>query len=99
MHSTGAARVVGPASHARHADLQQAEYYQNLLDEMRAEVNAELAAHRASRARREHDGDVFGISRLHRIIRLKETELVSINQLADALSIRFPTSQTYQPEF
>jgi hypothetical protein len=94
---TSVARIVRPAPPARRADLQQAEYYQNLLDEMRAEVNDELAAHRASRAKREHDGDLFGISRLHRMIRFKETELTTIDQLADALSARFPTSQTYQP--
>jgi hypothetical protein len=58
-----------------------------------------LFVHRAARERREQRGDVFGISRLHRIIRLKETELVTIDQLSDALSDRFPTSQTYQPGF
>jgi hypothetical protein len=96
---TSAARVIGHVSPARHADLQQAEYYQNLLDEMRAEINQELFVHRAARERREQRGDVFGISRLHRIIRLKETELVTIDQLSDALSDRFPASQTYQPGF
>jgi hypothetical protein len=95
--TSAAAKVVGLAPHVRHADLQQAEYYQILLDEIRAEVNQELADHRASLARRERTGHLFGINRLHRLIRLKESELTTISQLTDALSARFPTSQTYSP--
>lgn len=96
--NSAAARVVDLAPHARHADLQQAEYYQILLDELRADVNEELAEHRASLARREQNGDLLGISRLQRMVRLKQTELTTINRLTDALSARFPTSQTYQPQ-
>jgi hypothetical protein len=91
------ATVVDLGRHDRHADLQQAEYYQSLLDGLRAEVNEELAHHRASLARREEHGDWFGISRLQRIIRMKQTELTTIDRLTDALTARFPTSQTYQP--
>jgi hypothetical protein len=95
--NSAAARVVDPAPSARHADMQQAEYYQLLLDELRSQLRKELADHRASLARRELNGDLFGISRLHRIIRLKETELTTITQLTDALNARFPTAQAYQP--
>jgi hypothetical protein len=91
-----AAEVVGLGRHDRHADLQQAEYYQSLLDDLWAEVNEELAHHRASLAKREQHGDLFGIRRLQRIIRVKQTELTTIDRLTDALSARFPTSQTYQ---
>jgi len=95
--TAASAKVVDLASSARHADILQAEYYQVLLDELRTELQKELAAHRASLAKRELNGDLFGISRLHRIIRQKETELTTINQLTDALNDRFPTVQTYQP--
>lgn len=92
-----AATVVDLGRHDQHADLQQAEYYQSLLDDLRAEVNAELAHHRAALAKREQHGDVFGIRRLQRIIRMKQTELTTIDRLTDALTARFPTSQTCQP--
>ncbi|MBB5160184.1 hypothetical protein [Mycobacterium sp. AZCC_0083] len=81
-----------------HADLQQAEYYQSMLDDLRARADDELAHHRASLAKREQKADLYGIKRLHRIIRAKETELATIDVLTDALSARFPTSQTYRPD-
>ena len=76
---------------ASHADLRQAEYYQEMLDELRTEVKAELAHHYASLAVRETNGDAPRVGP-QRIIRVKEAELAEIDQLTDALSSRFPTS-------
>jgi hypothetical protein len=77
---------------ASHADLRQAEYYQEMLDELRTEVKAELAHHYASLAVRETNGDAPRVGRSQRIIRVKEAELAEIDRLTDALSSRFPTS-------
>src|ERR1700736_877369 len=77
---------------ASHADLRQAEYYLEMLDELRTEVKAELAHHHASLAVRETNSDAPRIRRSQRIIRVKEAELAEIDRLTDALSSRFPTS-------
>jgi hypothetical protein len=77
---------------ASHADLRQADYYQEMLDELRTEVKAELAHHYASLAVRETNGDAPSVRRSQRIIRVKEAELAEIDRLTDALSSRFPTS-------
>ena len=74
-----------------HADLRQAEYYQGMLDHLRAEVEAALAHHNASLAVREADGDAPRAKRSQRIIRVKEAELAEIDRLANAISSRFPT--------
>ncbi|WP_319451217.1 MULTISPECIES: hypothetical protein [unclassified Mycobacterium] len=84
--------AVDPAAGASHGDLRQAEYYQELLEDLRAAVNDELAHHYASLAARETADDASGARRAQRIIRVKETELAVIDQLADALISRFPTS-------
>src|ERR1700730_8983226 len=75
---------------ASHADLRQAEYYQEMLDELRTEVKAELAHHYASLAVRETNGDAPRVGP-QRIIRVKEAELAEIDRLTDALSSRFPS--------
>ena len=72
-------------------DVRQAEYYLDLLDELRAAVTEDLAHQRASLARRELDGVGFGVSRLQRAVRMTEAELATLTRLADALSSRFPT--------
>jgi hypothetical protein len=76
-----------------HADLRQAEYYQGVFDVLRATVNEELTHHRALLALHSANGDVSAVSRLQRIIRVKEAELAEIDHVTDALSCRFPTSQ------
>jgi hypothetical protein len=90
-HPAGAA--VDPGTAASHGDLRQAEYYQGMLDDLRATVNDELAHHYASLAVRETNGDGSGVGRSQRIIGVKETELAAIDRLTDALSSRFPTSR------
>ncbi len=87
---TSAARAVQPAV-AHRGDVRQAEYYLDLLDELRVAVTEDLAHQRASLARRELDGVGFGVSRLQRAIKMKETELATLTRLAEALSSRFPT--------
>jgi hypothetical protein len=90
-----AGAVVDPAAGASHGDLRQAEYYQEMLEELGAAVNDELAHHYASMAVRESTGDESGVRRSQRIIRVKEAELAAIDQLTDALNSRFPTSRIH----
>jgi hypothetical protein len=90
-HLSGAA--VDPGANASHGDVRQAEYYQEMLWELRAAVEDELSHHCALLAGHEANGDVAGVRRSQRIIRVKENELAAIFRLADALSSRFPTSQ------
>ena len=78
---------------ASHADLQQAEYYQEMLDELRTELKAELAHYHVSLAVHETNGDAPRVRRSQRIIRVKEAELAEIDRLTHALSCRFPTSE------
>jgi hypothetical protein len=80
---------------AGHADLCQAEYYQEMLDDLRAMVNAELAHHRVSLAVCEATESVPRVRRLQRIIRVKEGELAEIDRLTAALDCRFPTSRLH----
>lgn len=86
--------------HVPHADLRQAEYYQDLLEDLRSAVRDELAHHRGSLAVREARGDPTGVRRSQRIIRVKESELAAIDRLIDALRSRFPTTRTdcHQPD-
>jgi hypothetical protein len=90
-----AGRALDPAAGASHGDLRQAESYQEMLEDLRAAVNDELAHHCASLAVRETNGDASGVRRSQRIIHVKETELAAIDQLIDALSSRFPTSRVH----
>ncbi|MBX9983428.1 MAG: hypothetical protein CK429_33940 [Mycobacterium sp.] len=87
--------ALDPAPGASHGDLRQAEYYQEMLEDLRAAVNDELAHHCASLVVRETNGDASGVRRSQRIVHVKETELAAIDQLIDALSSRFPTSRIH----
>ncbi len=89
--STGAA--LDPGANASHGDVRQAEYYQQMLQDLRAAVDDELSHHCTLLAAHEANGDTPGVRRSQRIIRVKESELAAIDRLADALSSRFPTSQ------
>jgi hypothetical protein len=82
-------------STAAHADLRQAEYYQEMLDGLRTVVNAELAHHYASLAVRETTEGAPRVGRSQRIIRVKEAELAEIDRLTAALSSRFPSSRLH----
>ncbi len=84
-----AAHALQPVA-AHRGDVRQAEYYVDLLDELRAAVTEDLAHQRASLAKRELDGVEFGVSRLQRAIKMKEAELATLNRLADAIGSRFP---------
>lgn len=84
---------VDPEANASHGDVRQAEYYQEMLRGLRAAVEDELSHHRALLAAHEASGDLPGVRRSQRIIRVKQTELAAIFRLTDALSSRFPTSQ------
>ena len=75
-----------------HTELRQAEYYQELLEELRTELVLELAHLRASLAARPEEASVSGASRMKRVIAAKESELTEIDQLTAALHARFPTS-------
>jgi ribosomal protein L29 len=75
-----------------HTELRQAEYYQELLEELRTELVLELAHLRASLAARQEEASVSGASRMKRVIAAKESELTEIDQLTAALHARFPTS-------
>lgn len=82
-------------STAAHADLLQAEYYQEMLDGLRTVINAELAHDYASLAVHETNEGALKVGRSQRIIRVKETELAEIDQLTAALSSRFPSSRLH----
>ncbi|MDT5066672.1 MAG: hypothetical protein QOK02_2827 [Mycobacterium sp.] len=74
-----------------HTELRQAEYYQDLLEELRTELLMELAHLRASPAARPAEATVSGASRMKRVIEAKETELTEIDRLIAALHARFAT--------
>jgi hypothetical protein len=87
--------AVDPVAGASHGDLRQAEYYQEMLEDLRAAVDDELAHHYASSAVRETAGDASGVRRSQRIICVIEAELAAIERLIDAPSSRFPTSRIH----
>jgi hypothetical protein len=78
-----------------HTELRQAEYYQDVLEELRTELLLELAHLRASLAARPPEASVPGASRMKRVteavIEAKETELTEIDRLIAALRARFAT--------
>lgn len=89
---SSAVHIGEPAGAAPHRDLRQAEYYQDVLAELRAAVNEELSHHCAARAEHEQNDNAVGMRRCERFIRAKESELATIDELMDALRCRFPTS-------
>jgi hypothetical protein len=87
--NTPASQVIGLNAHPRSADRRQAEYFRRLLDDQRAQVSFELSGHAASLARYQQVGDQAGVRRLRRIVRAKETEMVTLNRLISSLHNRF----------
>ena len=81
-----------------HADLRQAEYYQELLEERRTELVLELAHLHASLAARPEEASVSGASRTKRVIAARDTELMEIDRLTAALHARFPTSRFHSDD-
>jgi len=81
-----------------HAELRQAEYYQELLEERRAELVLELAHLHASLAARPAEASVSGASRTKRVIAARETELTEVDRLTAALHARFPTSRFHSDD-
>jgi hypothetical protein len=75
-----------------HTELRQAEYYQELLEELRTELLLELAHLQAALAARPEEASVSGASRMKRVIAAKESELTEVDRLTAALHARFPTS-------
>ena len=74
---------------SRSADLRQAQYYQQLLDDMRAVAQRELEDHANSLHRRRQSGKKSSFARLNRLIGAKQAELAALDQLIDALETRF----------
>ena len=87
--NTPAGGVVGLDSYRRTADLRQAEYYRQLLEDQRAQIAHELAGHTATLAGYRHDGDLLGVRQMRRLVRAKETELKTIAHLLQGLALRF----------
>lgn len=81
-----------------HADLRQAEYYQELLEERRTELLLELAHLHASLAARPEEASVSGASRTKRVIAARDIELMEIDRLTAALHARFPTSRFHSDD-
>jgi len=67
------------------ADIQQAEYFLELLGQERADVSERLAHHRTELAMYEHVGDLAGVRRKKRVIRPLERDLFAIEQMVRAL--------------
>src|SRR3954471_20988192 len=89
----GGVRSVAPgelSDAARHADLRQADYYQDVLDDLRRELEAELAHHYAALAAPDAEDEAPSVRRARRIISVKETELAELDRLTAALTARFP---------
>jgi len=97
MDSPAAAAGERTKSHL-HAELRQAEYYQELLEERRIELVVELAHLHASLAARPEEASASGASRTTRVIAAKETELKEIDRLTAALHARFPTSRFHSDD-
>jgi hypothetical protein len=87
--NTPAGQVVGLAEHRRTADRRQADYYRRLLEDQRAQVHEELAEHSQMLARHQRAGDLSGVKRMRRLVRAKETELITLDRLIQALDRRF----------
>ena len=87
--NTPAGQLIGLPAHRRTADRRQAEYYRRLLEDQRAQVQEELAAHGATLSQYHQAGDLSGVRRLRRLVRAKETELITLDRLIQALDKRF----------
>ena len=82
-------QVVGLATHRRSGDRRQAEYYRRLLEIQRAQIYEELVGHAATLTRYHQAGDLPGVRRLRRLVRAKESELVTLERLINGLDRRF----------
>lgn len=87
-------KVVDPVLPGRNADLRQAQYYQDVLGDLRAVARRELDDHLASLERRRQIGKPSSLSRLHRLVGAKRAELAALDQLLEALSDRFGDHST-----
>jgi hypothetical protein len=74
---------------SRTADLRQAEYFLGLLRQGRAQVVDELARHRSALEIQRKRGDLVDFKRLRRLVRVKESELNTVDRLIEALQARF----------
>ncbi|MGH3956831.1 MAG: hypothetical protein ACRDTI_22635 [Mycobacterium sp.] len=88
------AKIVDPTLPGRNADLRQAQYYQDVLGELRSAARRELDDHLASVERRRQSGKPSSLSRLHRLVGAKRAELAALDQLIGALSDRFGDHST-----
>ena len=68
-----------------HADIQQAEYFLELLGDEYAELSERLTHHRTELVTYEHVGDLPGIRRKERVIRQLEKDLFDVEQMVRAL--------------
>jgi hypothetical protein len=81
--------VVRIESRIQTPDRRQADYYWRLLDDRRDQVQEELAGDSLLLASYQQDGDLSGVRRLRRLVRAKETELITIARLIQAIETRF----------
>jgi hypothetical protein len=88
------AKIGDPILPGRSADLRQAQYYQDVLGELRSVARRELDDHMASLERRRQSGKPSSLSRLHRLVGAKRAELAALDQLIGALSDRFGDHST-----
>src|ERR1700752_2668259 len=76
------------SSSGRDADLDQAEYFWRLLDRRKVEVCEALEAEGDALARFQRAGDLAGVRRKRRIVRVLDAELRTVGQLLVGLRIR-----------
>jgi len=91
---SGLVAVVDPIFPGRGADLRQAQYYQDVLGELRSVTQRELDDHLAALERRRQSGKPSSLARLHRLVGAKRAELAVLDQLLVALSDRFGDHST-----
>ena len=84
MRNGNRAHIVG----SRSADMQQAAYFYELLTQERAEVSESLDEHRMGIALYERAGDVSGLRRQRRMIRVLESEIRNIDRMLKALAVQ-----------
>lgn len=87
-------KIVDPILPGRSADLRQAQYYQDVIGELRSMAQRELDDHLVSLERRRQSGKPSSLSRLHRLVGAKRAELAALDQLLMALSDRFGDHST-----
>ena len=73
---------------AQGADLQQAEYYWRLLDGLKSEACERLEVQLEALAAFQRAGDLCGVRRHRRIVKVLEGEVKTIDQMLVALRVR-----------